>query len=119
MAQNRREESLKEVLGFFINMIDEAKYERSKPRQRKLEIFRSGGGEEINREEVIQNEFLNKNEFSEFKGFYDDLGFGDLVLIFPNPDFEGVANRGVKFKEAEKIFDEILTVMSDDGVSKS
>jgi len=29
---------------------------------------------------------LNKNEFAEIKGNYDDYGLGDLVLIFPNPD---------------------------------
>lgn len=61
---------------------------------------------------------MNKNEFAEIKGNYDDYGLGDLVLIFPNPDFE-VANKSVSFKDAEKIFDEVLTVMTDEGVSKS
>lgn len=75
-------------------------------------------GDEVEKEEIFQDEFLNQNEFAEIKGNYDDFGLGDLVLVFPNPDFN-CPNKEVRFHEAEKIFDEVLTVMTDEGVSKT
>ena len=61
---------------------------------------------------------MNGMEYSELKGNYDDYSFGDLVLVFPNPDGE-LKGHGVTFRDAEKHFDEVLTVMTDEGVSKS
>jgi anoctamin-10 len=69
-------------------------------------------------EEKTQDEFLNPNEFAEVKGTYDDYNIGDLAVIFQNPDNELCVNRPVLFKEAEKTYDEMLTVMTDE-VSKS
>lgn len=84
----------------------------------KKENRRIIGGEILEQEEITQDEFLNHNEFEEMKGNYDDWGLGDLCLVFPNPDFN-CPNKAVTFKQAEKDFDEILTVMTDEGVSKS
>lgn len=57
------------------------------------------------------------------KGFYDDFNMGDLVIVFQNPDFQDgeglLKDRGVTFREAEDVFDKVLTVMTDEGVSKS
>ena len=72
-------------------------------------------------EEKTQDEFLNPNEFAEIKGAYDDYNVGDIAIIFYNPDNEAciIEQRAVEFKEAEEAFEKILTVMTDEGVSKS
>lgn len=66
---------------------------------------------------------MNGLEFEELKS-YDDFNFSDLILSFPNPDHEKhitlyKKNNGIKFKDAEKIFDDMLTVLSDEGSSKA
>lgn len=39
-------------------------------------------------------------------------------MVFQNPDSEECENKAVTFKQAELVFDEVLTVMTDEGVSK-
>jgi hypothetical protein len=59
---------------------------------------------------------LEEDEFAELKGKYDDFGLGDLVIVFQNPDYEGkdkVENRGVKFKDAMKVYDTTLSVINE------
>ena len=90
---------------FFINNIDESKY---KPIR-----------ENVDENEPVSNDFLNENEFAEIKGNYNDYGLGDLIILFPNPDDDEIENKAIEFREAEKVFDEILTVMTDEGISKS
>ena len=40
-------------------------------------------------------------------------------MVFPNPDHPNITNKYVNFREAEKLYDEVLTVMTNEGVSKS
>jgi anoctamin-10 len=54
----------------------------------------------------------------EIKGIYDDYNLGDLIIVFQNPDADGVKNIPITFKEAEKIYDDVLTQKNDD-VSES
>ena len=104
-AQNFNEESLREILGFFVNQVNVKKFLKKVPKG-------------LDNDDRIQDDFLNPNEFGEIKGAYDDYNIGYLVMVFQNPDHESVANKPVTFKEAENVIDNILTVM-DEGVSKS
>lgn len=107
--QSKKEESSREILGFFTNQVDVKKFIKKK-------TTKTQEADEL--DEKTQDEFLNPNEFAEIRGSYDDYNMGDLVIVFPNPD-QDVPNRAVTFKEAELTFDDILTVMTDEGVSKS
>ncbi|CAD8105641.1 unnamed protein product [Paramecium primaurelia] len=113
--QNQKEESLREILGFFTNQVDAKKFLKKKTAKDLLD-------KDINdkeyKEEKIQDEFLNPNEFAEVKGTYDDYNIGDLAIIFQNPDSDNCENKPISFKDAVKIYDEMLTVMTDE-VSKS
>lgn len=42
------------------------------------------------------------------KDIYEDYNIGDLVIVFPNPDAEGIKNAPITYKEAEKLYDETL-----------
>jgi hypothetical protein len=46
---------------------------------------------------------------------------GDVVICFPNPDHPMYAenNKVIDYKVAEKVFDECLVIVSDDGISKA
>lgn len=40
------------------------------------------------------------------------------MIVFLNPDHVDTQNKAVTFKDAEKVYDEILTIMTNEGVSK-
>ena len=115
----KKEESMREFLGFYINQVDVKKYQKKKSNNKTLEQKLVEGFHFDEEDEIVQDDFLNQNEFAEIKGNYDDYGFGDLTIVFPNPDHEDTVDIAVDFKEAENTFDNSLTVLSDEGVSKA
>ncbi|CAD8202207.1 unnamed protein product [Paramecium octaurelia] len=108
--QTLKEQSLREILGFFTNQIDVKRFLKNKKK-----LLSSDDTEES---EKYQDEFLNPNEFEEMKHIYEDCNIGDLVIVFPNPDDEDAPAGEVTFLEAEKVFDKFITVITDE-VSKS
>ncbi|CAD8148836.1 unnamed protein product [Paramecium octaurelia] len=102
--QNHKEESIREILGFYINQVDLKSF------MKKKKIFEKVG----DLVDKHQNEFLNPAEFQEIQDIYEDYNIGDLAIVFPNPDYEGYTQKAVTFNEAATIFDEILTVMTEE-----
>ncbi|CAD8121664.1 unnamed protein product [Paramecium sonneborni] len=108
--QTLKEQSLREILGFFTNQIDVKRFLKNKKK-----LLSSDDTEEA---EKYQDEFLNPNEFQEMKHIYGDCNIGDVVIVFPNPDDEEAQVGEVTFMDAEKVFDKFITVITDE-VSKS
>ncbi|CAD8200754.1 unnamed protein product [Paramecium pentaurelia] len=108
--QTLKEQSLREILGFFTNQIDVKRFLKNK---KKLL-----SSDDTEQSEKYQDEFLNPNEFQEMKHIYGDCNIGDLVIVFPNPDDEEALAGEITFLEAEKVFDKFITVITDE-VSKS
>lgn len=97
---------MKNVIGFFVNQIDEFRYSKKPPKLKPFDKVQKDD-DDI---EIFKHDFLNENEFEEIKNVYSDFGMGDLVLVFPNPDAEGVANKAINFKTALNIYEDMLNV---------
>ncbi|KRX07124.1 hypothetical protein PPERSA_09338 [Pseudocohnilembus persalinus] len=101
---SKREDEILELMQNFRNNIIEKNpkiIKRNATKQDQLEGFLSGA------------------EFEELQQYYNDYNIADLVIEFPNPDQQGLLkNEPIKFEEAEKIFDNMLTVIGRDGQSK-
>ncbi|CAD8114697.1 unnamed protein product [Paramecium sonneborni] len=106
--QNKKEENLREILNFYTNQVDARKF-----LQKMKAVVDSH-----QQEKKYQDDFLNPNEYSEMQDIYEDYNMGDLVIVFPNPDGDGVKNPAITYKEAEKFYDETLAQKNDD-VSES
>ncbi|CAK70527.1 unnamed protein product (macronuclear) [Paramecium tetraurelia] len=106
--QNKKEENLREILNFYTNQVDARKF-----LQKMKAVVDSN-----QQEKKYQDDFLNPNEYNEMQDIYEDYNMGDLVIVFPNPDADGVKNPPITYKEAEKFYDETLAQKNDD-VSES
>lgn len=82
---------------FFLNHTDPEEWFEKPRRVNKNNI------DLINEELGVKNStgdgFLNDYELNELQGIYTDLVFGDLVIVFPNPDHESVINKAVTMKD--------------------
>lgn len=55
---------------------------------------------QINKARRKEDSYLGDREIEIFEHLYGDFGFGEMVMSFPNPDYEKNIAAGITLKEA-------------------
>ncbi|CAD8122625.1 unnamed protein product [Paramecium sonneborni] len=113
--KNQKEKLLREILGLYKNQVDAKRLLKKKTA--KDNIDKDINDKEYKEEKNI-SQVSQSNEFTKVKGTYDDYNIGDLAVIFYNLDTDNCENKPISFKDAVKIYNEVLTIITDE-VSKS
>ncbi|CAD8205990.1 unnamed protein product [Paramecium pentaurelia] len=102
-----------------LNLADPAEYTDAKPIIKKKQDFTVDPEEEEQEEKIDRTDFLSTAEYQELLDVYSDYNIGELVLKFPNPDWEKMVDRPVDIKEADKVFSSQLAISAEGGVPQS